>query len=151
MSTLERAIAIATAAHQGQRDKAGKPYVLHPLRVMQRLSDDEAQIVAVLHDVVEDTPWSLDQLRGEGFSAAVIAAIDGLTRREGEGYEAFIERLLPDPLARRVKLADLEDNMDLRRIAELGEHDWERIQRYHRAWQRLSAIDGSVPIDLLAS
>lgn len=145
MSTLERAIAIATEAHQGQRDKAGQPYILHPLRLMQRLSDDEARIVAVLHDVVEDSPWSLDQLRGEGFSAAVIAAIDGLSRREGEGYEAFIERLLPDPLARRVKLADLADNMDLRRIAELSQQDWERIQRYHRAWRKISAIDGSVP------
>lgn len=151
MSTLERAIAIATAAHQGQRDKAGQPYILHPLRLMLSLAADEERMVAVLHDVVEDTPWSLDQLRGEGFSAAVIAAVDGLTRREAESYEEFIERLCPNPLARRVKLTDLEDNMDLRRIAELGEKDWARLQRYHRAWQRLSAADGSAPSDLLAS
>jgi (p)ppGpp synthase/HD superfamily hydrolase len=140
MATLERAIAIASEAHQGQLDKAGQPYVLHPLRMMQRLSGEQAQIVAVLHDVVEDTPWSLAQLRAEGFSEALLAAVDALTRREAESYEEFIERLLPNPLARQVKLADLEDNMDLRRIAELGEKDWERLQRYHRAWRRISQI-----------
>lgn len=137
MATLARAIAIAADAHEGQTDKAGAPYVLHPLRLMQRFDDAEARTVAVLHDVVEDTPWTLEALRAEGFDEAVLAALDALTRRDGEGWETFIERVAADPLATRVKRADLEDNMDLRRLATLGERDLERLQRYHRAWLRL--------------
>ena len=138
MATLEKAILIAVQAHQGQKDKAGAPYILHPLRMMLQMPTEAEQIVAVLHDVVEDTPWTLDALRGEGFSEESIAALDCLTRREGESYEAFIERAGGNPIARRVKLADLADNMDLRRIGQLAENDLTRLKRYHRAWMRLS-------------
>ncbi|QAT82840.1 GTP pyrophosphokinase [Corallococcus coralloides] len=139
MPTLEDAIALAVAAHQGQRDKAGQPYILHPLRVMLRLSSDAERTVAILHDVVEDTPYTLERLRGLGYPEDVLSALDCLTKREGEGYEAFIERLRPHPLARRVKLADLEDNMDVRRLKDVTHKDTERLSRYVAAWTRLRA------------
>ncbi|MBU8894411.1 GTP pyrophosphokinase [Corallococcus sp. H22C18031201] len=137
MPSLEDAIALATAAHQGQRDKAGQPYILHPLRVMFRVHSDLERTVAVLHDVVEDTPYTPEKLRQLGYGEEVLSALDCLTRRKGETYEAFIERLRPHPLARRVKLADLEDNMDVRRLSAVTERDLERLARYRAAWSRL--------------
>ncbi|MFP2962710.1 GTP pyrophosphokinase [Myxococcus sp. 1LA] len=137
MPALEDAIALAVAAHHGQRDKAGQTYILHPLRVMMRLDTDEERTVAILHDVVEDTPYTLERLRELGYPEAVLAALDALTRREDETYEAFIERLRPLPLARRVKLADLEDNMDVRRLTAVTPKDAERLARYRAAWARL--------------
>lgn len=133
MATLERALVIAAEAHQGTTDKGGAPYILHPLRLMQQMTTTDERIVALLHDVVEDSPWTLDALRAEGFFEEVVSAVDGLTRREGESYEDFIERGAANPLARRVKLADIEDNMDVRRLVEIGEKDLERLQRYQRA------------------
>ncbi|MGE0133559.1 MAG: HD domain-containing protein [Dehalococcoidia bacterium] len=138
MSDLDTALAIAVEAHRGQVDKAGQPYILHPLRVMARLSTPEERLVAVLHDVVEDSPTTLDDLRAAGFDEAVVRAVGFLTRREGETYEAFIERVDGDALARRVKLADLEDNMTLTRLRELDERAVERLQRYMRAYRRLT-------------
>lgn len=139
MATLGRAIAIAAQAHQEQRDKAGAPYILHPLRMMAHMSSEPEMIVAVLHDLIEDTEWTLDQLRAEGFSADVLTAIECVTRREDESYEAFVDRARGNELARKVKLADLEDNMDLRRIAEVTDEDLERLRKYHRARQALLA------------
>lgn len=139
MATLEAAIRLAVEAHAGQVDRYGAPYILHPLRVMLRLETELEQMVAVLHDVVEDTPVTLAALQEAGFPLTVVEAVDHLSRRAGETYEAFIERLRPHPLARRVKLADLEDNMDLRRIPDLVEHDLPRLQRYRRAWTVLKA------------
>jgi (p)ppGpp synthase/HD superfamily hydrolase len=133
MATLERAIEIAAKAHAGQVDKAGQPYVLHPLRMMLVVTTPAARIAAVLHDVVEDTAVTLDELRAEGFPAAVLEAVQALTKREGEDYEAFIRRVAPNPIAREVKLADLRDNSDLSRIAEPTERDRERIRKYQRA------------------
>jgi (p)ppGpp synthase/HD superfamily hydrolase len=139
MATLERAIAIAAEAHRGQVDKAGEPYLLHPLRVMLRVAGQPERLVAMLHDVVEDHPdWTLDRLRAEGFPEEIVRAVDHLTKREGEPYEAAIERAAADPLARRVKLADLEDNMRLARIAEPEARDLERVERYRMAHARLS-------------
>src|SRR5215469_14471918 len=115
MSNLERAIAIAVEAHKGQKDKSGAPYILHPLRVMGRVNSNVEKIVAILHDVVEDTKWTFDDLRREGFSESIIQSIDCVTKREGEAYEDFVKRSASNPLAKRVKIADLEDNMDLRR------------------------------------
>ena len=133
MATLERAIEIAAKAHAGQVDKAGQPYVLHPLRMMLAVATPEARMAAVLHDVVEDTAVTLDDLRAEGFPASVLEAVEALTKREGEDYEAFIRRVSPNPIAREVKLADLRDNSDLSRIAEPTERDRERIRKYQRA------------------
>ena len=140
MSTLEQAILLAVQAHQGQRDKVGGPYILHPLRVMGRVRSEIAMMAAILHDVVEDTPYTLDDLREAGYPDAVIAAVDCLTRRSDETYEAFIERIKPNPLACAVKIADLEDNMDIRRLNTLSEKDVERLKRYQRAWSELIAV-----------
>lgn len=140
MSTLERAIAIAVQAHQGQTDKNGQPYILHPLRMMLRLKSEAEMMVAVLHDVVEDNPaWNFERLRQEGFAEEIVTAVDHVTRRESESYEEFCERAGSHPLACRVKLADLEDNMDLKRLNTLTEKDKERLARYHRAWLKLTA------------
>ncbi len=138
MATLEHAIALAVQAHQGQTDRNDAPYILHPLRVMLRVRSEQAQIAAVLHDVVEDTDYTLDDLRQAGYAEAIVTAVDCLTRRESESYEAFIERIAPNPLAREVKLADLEDNMDIRRLHEVQEKDTARLNRYLQAWLRLS-------------
>ncbi len=111
---LARAIALAAAAHALQIDKAGKPYILHPVRVMQRLQMQswETQIVAVLHDVVEDTWVTLDMLRSMEFSDAVIGGVDAMTHREGEPYLDYIERCSRHAIGAIVKLADLDDNCD---------------------------------------
>jgi (p)ppGpp synthase/HD superfamily hydrolase len=139
VADLEEAIRIAAEAHRGQRDRAGAPYILHPLRMMLRMRTDAERIAAVLHDVVEDTAWTLDDLRARGFPAGVLAAVDALTRRPGEAYDAFVERAAAHPVARRVKLVDLEDNLDLRRLDAVTADDLERIDRYLRAFRRLSA------------
>jgi (p)ppGpp synthase/HD superfamily hydrolase len=141
--TLESAIALAVEAHRGQCDKSGQPYILHPLRVMFRCQTDDQRIVAVLHDVVEDTPTTFEDLRNRGFSEEILAALDCVTKREGESYEQFVERAAANPIARQVKLADLEDNMDLRRLgaAELGQRETDRLNRYIRAWHRLHRAD----------
>ncbi|MCK8502607.1 HD domain-containing protein [Myxococcus sp. MISCRS1] len=140
MRTLEDAIALAVEAHRGQRDKAGQPYILHPLRLMLKLETEEERTVAILHDVVEDTPWTIERLREQGYAEPVLRALEGLTRRQEESYEAFIERLRPDPLARRVKLADLEDNMDVRRLTQVTAKDLDRLARYRAAWARLKQL-----------
>ena len=139
MATLERAIALAAQAHEGQIDKAGAPDILHPLRMMLSVDTPEARMAAVLHDVVEDTPITLDQLRLEGFPGTVIEAVEALTKRPDEenDYDGFIRRVAPNPLARTVKLADLRDNCDMSRIVQPTEKDWRRIEKYKRAIQYL--------------
>lgn len=142
MSNLERAIAIAVEAHRGQKDKSGAPYILHPLRVMGRVHSDTEKIVAVLHDVVEDTQWTFDDLRKEGFTEDVIQAIDFVTKRDGESYENFVRRSATNPLARRVKIADLEDNMDIRRNQAVTPKDAERFNKYLKTWHFLTSQQG---------
>jgi len=131
---------IAAEAHAGQTDKAGAAYILHPLRVMFRVLATEERIAAVLHDVVEDTPWTLEKLREEGFSEAVVAAVDALTRRAGETYDEFVARAATHPIGRAVKRADLEDNMDLSRLPHPTDADRARLERYRRA---LVLLDGA--------
>ena len=142
MPTLERAIEIAVLAHKGARDKAGEAYILHPLRVMMRVDSQTEKIVAVLHDVIEDSQppyrWELDDLRREGFSEEVLTALDGVTRRADESYEEFVRRSGGNPVSRHVKIADLEDNLDVRRINELTEKDVARLKRYMSAWRFLT-------------
>ena len=113
MHELDRAIEIALDAHAGQSDKAGEPYFLHCNRVAAVVSNIDEKIVAYLHDVVEKGPhWSLDRLRAEGFSDAVVSAVDALTRRDNEDDEAFVLRAASNGLARPVKKADLKDNLE---------------------------------------
>ncbi len=129
---LADAIALVAEAHAKQTDKAGAPYILHPLRMMQRLETETEMIVAVLHDTVEDTHWTLKDLRAAGFSGDVVEAVDCLTRREEETYDEFIERAKSNPIARRVKLADIEDNLNITRLSEVTDKDVERLRKYHR-------------------
>jgi (p)ppGpp synthase/HD superfamily hydrolase len=140
---LERAIALAVEKHAGQSDKSGAPYILHPLRMMTRMKTYEAMMVAVLHDIVEDTDTSLAHLRQEGFPEPVVAAVNALSRRDGESYEDFTVRAGANPLARPVKIADLEDNMNLLRLGKAGlsEKDTDRLNRYLRAWIHLTEFD----------
>lgn len=140
MATLAKAIAIAAQAHQAQLDKAGAPYILHPLRMMLRMSSETEMTAAILHDVVEDTAWTLDQLRQAGFSAEVVQAVECLTHRDQETYEEFIARVRTNAIARKVKLADLEDNMDMRRLSTVTEKDTQRLHKYHRAWIALRQV-----------
>jgi (p)ppGpp synthase/HD superfamily hydrolase len=140
MSTLKRAIAIAAQAHAGQVDEAGSPYLGHSLRVMRRLKGKEARIVGVLHDVIENSCWTLDRLSDEGFSYDVIEALDALTRRKEEHHGAFLRRAAANPIARQVKQADLEDNCEALRIAELSE-------RLFGHGPNLGQAPGSVPRD----
>ena len=140
MSTLARAIALAAEAHVDQREKSGSPYILHPLRIMLRMETEPEMIVAILHDVVEDTPWTFDRLRQEGFSEEILAALDCVTRRSTETYAEFVERARDNPVARKVKLADLEDNMDVRRLPTISDKSLERLKRYHEAWRSLRNV-----------
>jgi (p)ppGpp synthase/HD superfamily hydrolase len=134
MPTIEDAIQLALQAHRGALQKNGQPYILHPLTLMTRFHNEAAQMVAVLHDVVEDTPITLDDLVIRGYSAEVVNAVEALTRQPDESYTAFIERISKNALATRVKLADLEHNMDIRRLPSVTEHDLSRLEQYRQAW-----------------
>ena len=130
MSTIERAIEIAAREHAGDVDKAGAPYLFHPLRLMFSVTTPFEKMTAVLHDVVEDTSVSLDDLIKEGFHSDVIGAIEALTKRPGEKRLEAALRAAANPIARRVKLADVNDNMDLSRIPEPTQKDFDRLLEY---------------------
>ena len=138
MSTLQRAIEIATEAHNGQFDKSGKDYIGHPLRVMDMGNTEEEKIVGVLHDVVEDTDWTFERLTAEGFSEEIISALRCVTTTsENENYDDFIERVKKNPLAVAVKINDLTDNMDIRRLPYLSDKDVKRLKKYLKAYKKL--------------
>ena len=138
MSTLQRAIEIAFLAHQGQFDKSGKDYIGHPLRVMEMGTTENEKIVGVLHDVVEDSAWTFEALAAEGFSEEVIAALKCVTKlSENENYDDFIERVKKNPLAVAVKINDLTDNMDIRRLPYLSDKDIKRLKKYLKAYKKL--------------
>ena len=137
---LDRAIELAKQHHEGQTDKAGNPYIEHPLRVMNQVESEEEKIVAVLHDIVEDTDISLDDLRNEGFSEEVVSAVECLTKQDGENYDSYIERISFNPLAVKIKLADLEDNRDLTRLPEVTDKDLERLEKYDKALEKLTRL-----------
>jgi GTP diphosphokinase / guanosine-3',5'-bis(diphosphate) 3'-diphosphatase len=141
MATLERAIAIAASAHTSQLDKAGQPYILHPLRVMLRVTTPFERMAAVLHDVVEDTDVTLEQLASEGFPQAVLVAVEALTKRSGETRLEAAARAASDPIALVVKLADNAENMDLLRIAQPTAKDFERLREYEQVRALLLAHD----------
>lgn len=139
MSTLERAIQIATEAHRGQFDKAGREYIGHPIRVMEMGRTEDEKIVGVLHDVIEDTDWTFERLEAEGFSLEVINALRCVTKTsENENYDDFIDRVKKNPLAIAVKINDLTDNMDIRRLPYLSDKDVKRLKKYLKAYKRLT-------------
>lgn len=130
---LEKAMILAAKGHMGQMDKGGQPYILHPVRVMLRCRTIEEKTVAMLHDLLEDTDYTEQDLKAEGFSEEVIAAVVCLTKTGGEDYTEYIERICGNKLAARVKLADLMDNMDLNRLPGLTPKDFQRLEKYIRA------------------
>lgn len=138
---FEHALRIAVDAHAGQTDNEERPYILHVLQVVMGARPDlEAMTVAALHDVVEDSPITLFHLRDQGFPERILEAVDAISRREGETYEDYIERVSRVPLAVRVKLPDLEHNMDVRRLGHVAPSDVARLERYRAAWVRLSGL-----------
>jgi guanosine-3',5'-bis(diphosphate) 3'-pyrophosphohydrolase len=132
MATLEKAIEIAARAHTGQVDKAGQPYILHPIQVMLRVQGEDARIAAVLHDVVEDSEVTIDDLRVEGFSSVVLEAVAALTKQKGETRIEAAFRASENEIARIVKLADNAENMDLSRIPNPTEKDHRRMREYEK-------------------
>jgi len=141
MATIEKALQIAAKAHEGQKDKSGLPYILHPLRVMMRVEGEEAQMVAVLHDVIEDTSVTVADLRQAGFSEQVIAAVLCVTHQKDEPYADYVVRCKGNDVARRVKLADLEDNSRLDRILvrpQRFEADVARLRKYVLSYKFLT-------------
>ena len=136
---LDRAKAIATSAHEGQVDKAGKPYIEHPMRVMNMGKTVEEKIAGVLHDVVEDSDWTFEMREKEGIPKDVMDALRCVTKlSEDEDYDHFIERVKTNPLAVKVKLNDLKDNMDITRLGEVTEKDLARLNKYIRAYRQLT-------------
>ena len=139
MATLERAIEIATKAHKGQTDKSGAPYIMHLIRVMQRGDNETEKICGILHDLVEDTEWTFDDLVREGFSSAIIDVLKLVTKTsDDEEYTHFTKRIMTNRTAIAVKLNDLSDNMDIKRLKELTEKDLKRLNKYIKAYHTLS-------------
>ena len=143
MMTLERAIQIACEAHAGVKDKGGNPYILHPLRVMEKLRSNEQRIVGVLHDVLEDSPeWTRDRLLEEGLTTYQLAALESVTKsNEDADYMDFIKRAAGNRIGKLVKLADLEDNMDLSRLEQVTEVDLRRLEKYRVALEYLTTCE----------
>jgi (p)ppGpp synthase/HD superfamily hydrolase len=141
MATIEKALQIAARAHEGQKDKEGHPYILHPLRVMQGVQGEVARIVGVLHDVVEDTAVTLDDLRMAGFSEAVLEGVRCVTHVRSEPYADYVIRCKANEAARQVKLADLEDNSRLSRAIlrpDRMAQDLARTRRYILSYKFLT-------------
>ena len=141
MATIEKAIEIAAGAHAGVKDKQGQPYILHPLRVMMDVDGQTAQIVAVLHDVVEDTDHTLDDLRAAGFDQQVLDALELVTHRPGQSYSEYVIACKPNPVARQVKLADLRDNSSFTRLLMRPDRfrgDSARMHRYVLSYRYLT-------------
>lgn len=134
------AFSIAQSAHMNQKDRGGMPYLLHPIRVSQKCRTCESKIAALLHDVVEDGSINLDYLRLKEIPERVVNAVDSLTRRKNESYKDYIIRISLDPIAIEVKIADLEDNMDISRLDRLTDADITRLSKYHYSHKYLKGL-----------
>ena len=134
---FQKALELAVEKHKNQTDKAGNPYILHPLHVMENVNSKEGKVVAILHDIIEDTDITEDYLLKIGLSKRIVDAVVALTRSEDMDYQEYIKNLSSNPLAKEVKLADLEHNMDLKRLPTLEEKDLERNRKYQIAYHYL--------------
>lgn len=145
MPTLGRAIAMAATAFEKIEDKSGAPYILHCIEVMRGVKHkrEAYQIVAILHDLVEDTDWTLEEVYNQGFAGEVVAALDCLTHRDGvihednETYDEYIERIMTNEIAMKVKLSDLRHNSDILRLKGVRDKDLERIAKYHKSFNKI--------------
>jgi (p)ppGpp synthase/HD superfamily hydrolase len=138
--TLEDAIVLAANAHSDQKDRNDEPYIMHPLRVAAQLWDYDERMVAALHDVIEDTDVTLDDLREAGYPDQIVDAVDAISKRKDvdEPYSRYIRRVKENPLATKVKIADLHDNASLGRLPKVEAYDLKRLDRYNRALQFLT-------------
>ncbi|WP_091014471.1 HD domain-containing protein [Paenibacillus amylolyticus] len=136
---LSNAIAIAANLHSSQLDRGGRPYILHPLRVMMKMDDNTSMIVAVLHDVLEDTIFNIHDVEESEFSTEVVEALQSVSRKKGESYMNFIRRCKENEIGRKVKTADIEDNMDLSRIPNPTDIDYDRAKKYEKALKLLKS------------
>ena len=140
MNKIEKALEIALSAHGGQVDKAGKPYILHPLRLMLQLEDEIDMISALLHDVLEDSHYTPDKLAELGIPEKAIEVISYLTRKKNETYEEFIKRAGSNRRARQIKKLDIKDNMNISRISNITQKDMDRLVKYHAALKYLNSV-----------
>jgi len=137
MKLIEKSLHIALRAYAGKTDKAGREYIHHPLRVMAKMKTDLEMSVALLHDVIEDSDITAEQLLAEGIPAEVVEAVVCLSKNENESYQDFVARAKKNKLAAKIKIADIEDNIDALRLTSLDEYDLARIKKYHSAWRFL--------------
>lgn len=135
---IDKALQLATKAHKGQIDKGGNPYISHPIAVSMMMRSGDEKVVALLHDVVEDSDITFEMLEDYGFSNEIIDAIRSITKCNGEDYNDYITRVKQNPIARKVKIEDLKHNMDLSRISEPCEKDYKRIEKYKDILNKLS-------------
>jgi (p)ppGpp synthase/HD superfamily hydrolase len=141
-ANLVDAIRLAVEYHGNTLEKSQRePYILHPLRVMLAQETEFGRMVGVLHDTIEDTALTMEQLQSQGFPPEVLEALRLVTHNDGSPYDDYIERLKMNPLARKVKIADLEDNMNVRRLNEISEAAVARLHKYLRVWRMLKEID----------
>lgn len=138
----KKAIRLAFEAHAGQYDKSGLPYILHPIHLAEQMTDELSTVCAVLHDVVEDTPWTLEELEQQGFPEEVIQVIRLLTHCPSLSYSEYIRQLSSNPTARKVKLADLRHNSDLSRLETVDQKALNRVEKYRQAIRFLEEIEG---------
>ena len=132
-----KALNLCFEAHKEQKDKSGQPYVFHPFHLAEQMTDEYTTIVALLHDVVEDTDWTLEQLLEEGFPREVVDAIALMTHAEGVPYPEYVAQIKTNPIAKAVKLADLRHNSDTTRLDVVTEQDLERLEKYRAAMELL--------------
>ena len=137
MTIIEKSLTIALRAHAGITDKAGHAYILHPLRIMAKMTTDLEMAAALLHDVIEDSDITAADLLADGIPDIVVEAVLCLTKQAGEDYSDFVLRAKQNAIARKVKIADIEDNINVLRISTLTEKDLARVAKYHTAWQVL--------------
>lgn len=130
INEYELAYNIASKAHKGQKDKGGEDYFKHPLTVSNKLSGEKDKIVALLHDVIEDTDVTVNDLKEAGFSDEVVLAVSAITKKAGEDYEEYLNRVKQNPVALRVKIEDMEHNSDISRIKNPTEKDLKRLEKY---------------------
>ena len=136
----DQALRISIKAHKGQKDKSGREYVMHPIRVAERCKNPKAKIVALLHDTIEDTDITIEYLLKNGFPEEIINGVLSVTKQAGETYEDFVRRAAKNALGKEVKQADLEDNMDIRRLKEITDDDIARLRKYLKSWQYLASL-----------
>ena len=137
----KRALCLCYTAHAGQTDQSGLPYVFHPFHLAEQMPDEESTVAALLHDVVEDTPYTLEDLAQMGFPPSVLEALRLMTHDPSVPYLDYVAKLKPNPIARRVKLADLRHNSDLTRLDQVDEKARQRVKKYAAAISLLE--DGS--------